>query len=634
MIRTEDVYFFLKMSRENLKADTARMVMRCPRDALTKISDACMVANRTSPNFHYTMDVPVLSSVSGVWYRNVYCAVCNGDAKHLAPVLEEGKYTENLRWILGPTTCQLKVKLLPTSTTGFLRPCGKTCAKKKIILIEDCPPSWTDMDIARKCRGYAFYTKLRKNVYKNPHCAMCNGVSTEDLMPWLNTCSDSLFKTRVMPSYAIILDFMGNGGEDEAYRLCQPPNGVWDVIEETCIEIISSVRSGRMLNETCPKIKLMKSEFQTLDNGSLEYTGNNSRYIGQIFNSFEILENETAIVCDLNRVDEEEDIIILSQGYLTEFCLSISVICLFLHIIIYCALPKLRNLPGKNLLALSCALLLAQFGFLIGITPKFEVSKAVCVGIASLEYFCFLAAFFWMNIMSVDIWRTFSGSMLRGSGGLKTYRKYSGYAWGIPAFLVLLALTVDLTSDDGAVKPWFGKEGVCWFGSPGGLGLFFALPVFILLVMDSGLFIFTVYKIWHTKLQGSSYIQNKAKTELIQTSSRNSSDTKTSLKIRGSSAGMCGRKDQVRFYLYLKLFTIMGLTWIFGFIAALGNQPILWYPFIIFNGLQGAFIFVMFDMKRKIGHMLWDKYVTGHGYQPPGMTISLQYAVKFNVFYV
>jgi hypothetical protein len=83
------------------------------------------------------------------------------------------------------------------------------------------------------------------------------------------------------------------------------------------------------------------------------------------------------------------------------------------------------------------------------------------------------------------------------------------------------------------------------------------------------------------------------------------------------------RKDQIRFYLYLKLFTIMGLTWIFGFIAAFAHVQWLWYPFIVLNGLQGAFIFVMFDIKRKIGYMLWDKYISRRGYEPPGTKPSM-----------
>jgi hypothetical protein len=212
-----------------------------------------------------------------------------------------------------------------------------------------------------------------------------------------------------------------------------------------------------MLNLTCAIITLATSEFIVLENSSLQYTGTNSFYVGHIFDVFEILEDETAIVCALKLDEDKEDLISGAlQGYLTEFCLSVSVICLILHIGIYYALPKLCNLPGRNLLSLSWAILFAQTGFLVAVNPTFEVPPGVCVGFAVAEHYCFLAAFFWMNVMSVDIWRTFSRSALRGSGGLKTHRKYAGYAWGTSALIALLALTVDLCTEDGAVKPYFG----------------------------------------------------------------------------------------------------------------------------------------------------------------------------------
>jgi hypothetical protein len=201
----------------------------------------------------------------------------------------------------------------------------------------------------------------------------------------------------------------------------------------------------------------MASEFHILGNGSIQYTGNNSHYIGHIFSDFEITEHYTAIVCTLQHDKGGEDLISGAyQGYLTQCCLSVSVICLVLHVVTYCALPKLCNLPGKNLLSLSWALLFAQLGFLVGINPAFEVPLGVCIGIAVVEYYCFLAAFFWMNVMSVDIWRTFSRSTLRGSGGLKTHYKYAGYAWGTSALIALVAMIVDFCTEDGAVKPYFG----------------------------------------------------------------------------------------------------------------------------------------------------------------------------------
>lgn len=203
------------------------------------------------------------------------------------------------------------------------------------------------------------------------------------------------------------------------------------------------------------------SEYRIIDNGSLQYTGNNSHYVGHIFDEFGITDNQSAIVCALDEHTATDELMSGAyEGYLTVICLSISVFCLILHVGIYYALPKLSNLPSKNLLSLSWALLLAQFFFLVGVKPVIEVPLEVCIGIAVVVYFCFLAAFLWMNVMSVDIWRTFAGSVLRSSDGLRTHRKYALYAWGTSALLMLVALTVDLCTEDGAVKPYFGMRQV------------------------------------------------------------------------------------------------------------------------------------------------------------------------------
>jgi hypothetical protein len=183
--------------------------------------------------------------------------------------------------------------------------------------------------------------------------------------------------------------------------------------------------------------------------------------VGHIFDEFGIINNKSAIVCALEGPRGTEDLISGAyEGYLTGFCLSVSVLSLVLHVGIYCALPKLSNLPSKNLLSLSWALLLAQLLFLVGVNPVVEVPMEVCIGIAVVVYYCFLAAFFWMNVVSVDIWRTFSRSTFSGSDGLRTHRKYAVYAWGTAALLALAAVTLDLSIEDGAVKPSFGKRQV------------------------------------------------------------------------------------------------------------------------------------------------------------------------------
>ena len=59
-------------------------------------------------------------------------------------------------------------------------------------------------------------------------------------------------------------------------------------------------------------------------------------------------------------------------------------------------------------------------------------------------------------------------------------------------------------------------------------------------------------------------------------------------------------KEKARLLLYVKLAVIQGLTWSTGFMAILTGWSVSWYIFTVFNGLQGVFIFIFFDMKQKV----------------------------------
>lgn len=51
----------------------------------------------------------------------------------------------------------------------------------------------------------------------------------------------------------------------------------------------------------------------------------------------------------------------------------------------------------------------------------------------------------------------------------------------------------------------------------------------------------------------------------------------------------------------LKLFTVMGVTWIFEIIATLVDEPAeLWYVSDTFNILQGVLVFLIFVCKTKV----------------------------------
>jgi hypothetical protein len=52
--------------------------------------------------------------------------------------------------------------------------------------------------------------------------------------------------------------------------------------------------------------------------------------------------------------------------------------------------------------------------------------------------------------------------------------------------------------------------------------------------------------------------------------------------------------------IYAKLSVVMGLGWMIGFLATFTGLTALWYVFIVFNSLQGAFICLAFVITRQV----------------------------------
>ena len=54
------------------------------------------------------------------------------------------------------------------------------------------------------------------------------------------------------------------------------------------------------------------------------------------------------------------------------------------------------------------------------------------------------------------------------------------------------------------------------------------------------------------------------------------------------------------FRIYVRLFVLMGITWIFGFISAFTDHVAINMIFVILTSLQGFFLFVSFVCRRAV----------------------------------
>lgn len=96
---------------------------------------------------------------------------------------------------------------------------------------------------------------------------------------------------------------------------------------------------------------------------------------------------------------------------LSTVLLMASIIGLYVTIATHLIFPELRNLPGLNLLAMNCSMVMYQQIFLLGITPQ-NAELRVCKAVAVILHYLILATFFWTNVMAWDLYQVCSSAVV------------------------------------------------------------------------------------------------------------------------------------------------------------------------------------------------------------------------------
>ncbi|XP_059476805.1 uncharacterized protein LOC132197488 isoform X2 [Neocloeon triangulifer] len=611
----------------SIKQNSAWMVSRCPEHSDPELASQCAT---TAPDRTYIHDLPVIAA--GVLFKNIFCASCfDMTYNDLYPLnLEmacEGKNvtSEDLidaTYKPGELTFQLSDESICKLEINQFH--NMSALSKDLVLngfppirqcrqvIDYCPETWKDAQVAEKCAGYWMIVQelnrrsINSRTFKNPHCALCNNATVMN-------CGALMMRTHTSPTFrapigslSLIFHFSFGGGNVVGREACAK-GYVWDNVYQKC-QLIYSCESKNFKSALCPsdelneevsvdflgnsstlncsKVVLEQVDYTLMQNGSLFI--NATRKIVHA-EDFIPLSDERVEIC----VDEGDEILPMETGGETSFsewqslltliCTVVSLIGLSLHILVLLAVPKLRNLPGMISMGISVSLLMAQLLFLIATSPSRPADYGGCVALAAILHFSFLSVFAWTAIMSFDIWRTFSHPTGHIPGRKsQTWRvqftKYCVFASAIPLVIVAIAIGVDQCGLELAMSPQYGLSTACWFGSRLGLGIFFALPVSLILIFNLCLYTLVVLRIKEQK-KATKYIEERQ-------SSRRARYTENDCK------------------LHFSIFNVMGGTWILGLIAGLVDHPILWTIYIIMSGSQGAIIFVLQIMKRRVLHMI------------------------------
>lgn len=264
--------------------------------------------------------------------------------------------------------------------------------------------------------------------------------------------------------------------------------------------------------------------------------------------------------------------------------LAVSCVFLAVTLLVYVSVPELHaKVHGKCLVSHVTALLLAYLCLIIVQSTSGNLPDAACKIMASLTHVSFLAAFFWLNVMCFDIWWTLKSMRpVAETGELSRlrFKMYSIYSWGCPAFISFVAIIVDsLPEDFDVIRPGFGTK-KCWFADNHPLWAYFYGFVLTLVVANIILFCQV------------AYILIMAQNDPILQRTR--------------------QQNRERMWLYIKLFVVMGLTWIMEVISWQEGSCEAWIIPDVINALQGFSIFLIFICKRNMLKRIrnnWEPYL-------------------------
>ncbi|KAM9346629.1 adhesion G protein-coupled receptor E5 [Symphorus nematophorus] len=234
--------------------------------------------------------------------------------------------------------------------------------------------------------------------------------------------------------------------------------------------------------------------------------------------------------------------------------LSLSLICLFICILTFSLIRSIKSPRTTIHLHLCISLFIAILIFLAGISRTDD--KVGCALVAGLLHFFYLAAFCWMCLEGIQLFRMV---VLVFNTNFKTLYMMAG-GYGVPAVIVGISALVNAKG--------YGTKKYCWL-SLDFIWSFFG-PACVIIIVNIFFFLITVWK-------------------LAQKFSSLNPDLDKLQKIKAFTitavAQLC----------------VLGTMWIFGCFQFEEGTIAMSYLFTIFGSLQGVMLFVM--------HCLFSKQV-------------------------
>lgn len=250
----------------------------------------------------------------------------------------------------------------------------------------------------------------------------------------------------------------------------------------------------------------------------------------------------------------------------TILCTCSSLVALLLSFVTYMLFRVLRTLPGKNNICLIVALFAAQATFHFGIDRT--ENRKLCIALGMVSHYFWLATFFCMVVCCYHMFLAFDTKYMtsfskRDSNSV--VRRYCLFSFGTPLLIIILNSGITAAVREGDFLG-YGPE-YCFITNIYVMGFAFVLPLLVCTVANVVFFTTTLRNIH------------------------------SSPKIQSTG----GNRRHI--VIYIKLFSLTGLTWILQLIDS--NLDISAFSFLatFFNSCQGVFIFLSYICNKRIASL-------------------------------
>ncbi|XP_078700970.1 uncharacterized protein LOC144927428 [Branchiostoma floridae x Branchiostoma belcheri] len=505
-----------------------------------------------------------------VHYRNIFCAICN-NVSLTDVILWESE--DNVKCFgllsLSSHTPRGSLEYINISNSGdcfgtnrlALNPNRDPTLNPRRCLQADISSDTCDV---AACRSYSNPVTIGYGIYKNVHCALCEGLSLTAITNlWCE--SDWPVDERGLAekfSLTNLFNFNADGSGENSPSSC-PPNAIYDPFASTCRLFSSSPKSHGSSNKTAsllncsePALTFTSEEFQVLPNGSVHLLSSNVSCPAE---QVEIL-NTTASVCGEcvlqhfsknTQTDSSRDAV---QGWLTLGLVSASAVAVTGFVVHTYRSGQWKKVSEKLKVQMMTCMAAAEVLF---VARGFVPLGSGCIAFAVLLHYLLLTAFSSMNALAVDLFLTFRDSTERAE-----LYKYVLYAWLVPVPVVLATVIVEFGS---SVRVGYGEQ--CWIGNPTASLVAFGVPVLCALLVNVVLITFVLVAI-----RKAFEIADAAKS----------------------------RSDISKAWVYVRISFMMGFTWILGFIYPYINSPAVQYIFIVLNASQGLLLTVLMTLTGEV----------------------------------